>query len=103
MANINDNLFLWVKYLSIIITYLFLWAVPINNDHYVKNMYEYATTYLFIYILYLFLQRNHSLFGTVMSALTQGRVAGALPGRSNSLHINHTPNNPKVKPLHIII
>jgi hypothetical protein len=45
------------------------------------------------------LQRNHSLFGSVMNALT-GTVKTGLPftTRTQSLFINHAQNPPKVSP-----
>lgn len=41
-------------------------------------------------------RRNHSLFGSVMSALQSNR--GASPNRSNSLHINSTQPHTKLSP-----
>lgn len=48
---------------------------------------------------YFWFQRNHTLFGTVMSALT-GTVKTGLPftARSNSLFVNHTQTHPTISP-----
>lgn len=43
------------------------------------------------------LQRNHSLFGTVVSALT-GHKPIPFSNRTQSLHLNHTQPHPKVSP-----
>lgn len=53
---------------------------------------------LFLFILLLF-QRNHSLFGNVISALT-GSVKTGLPfsTRTQSLFINHTQAPPMMSP-----
>lgn len=42
-------------------------------------------------------QRNHSLFGTVVSALT-GHKPIPFSNRTQSLHLNHTQPHPKVSP-----
>lgn len=46
----------------------------------------------------VFFQRNHSLFGTVISALQATRAAASSPSRSNSLHVNYTQPHPKLSP-----
>ena len=44
------------------------------------------------------LQRNHSLFGTVMSALSQTRAGNLITNRSNSLSLSYQPTQAKVSP-----
>ncbi|KAK2156437.1 hypothetical protein LSH36_213g02000 [Paralvinella palmiformis] len=43
-------------------------------------------------------RRNHSLFGTVMSALSQTRAGNLIANRSNSLSLNYQPPQAKISP-----
>ena len=59
------------------------------------------TCMLFIYnesfnLFIMILQRNHSLFGTVISALQGTRTS--IANRSNSLTVNHQPPHQKLSP-----
>lgn len=51
------------------------------------------------YMQFVLFQRNHSLFGTVMSTLT-GTVKTSLPftSRTQSLFVNHTQTHPTISP-----
>lgn len=44
------------------------------------------------------IKRNHSLFGSVISALQGNKSQNQQPNRSNSLHINYTQPHPKLSP-----
>lgn len=50
-----------------------------------------------ICLVHLF-QRNHSLFGSVMSALTGHKATMPFANRTQSLHINYTQSHQKVSP-----
>ena len=70
--------------------------------HLQSKLYETEKPQMFIFLILfcLYFQRNHSLFGNVLNALTGANPGknNAMPNRSNSLQANSTSDHPALSP-----